>query len=179
MRVIFKNKMREELCVRRFLLWRQHKSIHTSVFLSFSTWKKERIPCSHFHLFFSTCAACAGPLVVSLSAQLGQRSIHSFPNSTCCLFTSGLAEEEEEGLFFFFRGPHLLILSFSFPFFLGLYLPAGRRFLFKGKTGAAIVRKKKKKKRKRDKKKVRKVKLIITLTRSLIYIAQRTGISCR
>jgi hypothetical protein len=33
------------------------------------------------------------------------------------------------------------------------------------------VRKKKKKKRKRDKKKVRKVKLIITLTRSLIYSA--------
>lgn len=91
----------------------------------------------------------------------------------------GVSRRRRRRSFFFFRGPHLLILSFSFPFFLGLYLPAGRRFLFKGKTGAAIVRKKKKKKRKRDKKKLRKVKLIITLTRSLIYIAQRTGISCR
>jgi hypothetical protein len=48
------------------------------------------------------------------SAQLSSASVlHSFPNSTCCLFTSGLAEEEEEeGLFFSFVAP----IFFPFPF---------------------------------------------------------------
>jgi hypothetical protein len=104
------------------------------------------------------------------SAQLSSASVlHSFPNSTCCLFTSGLEKEKEEGLFFSWPPSSYSFLFLSILF--GFVFTCWSSFSFWRKNGAARVRKKKKKKKRKRQEEGSEGQADITLE-DLSYIAQ-------
>jgi hypothetical protein len=116
MRVIFKYKMREELCASLLAEGSTRVFIHPFFSLFLLERKKEFLVVIFTSSFLHALLRMDPFGCISLSsAQLSSAAsvLHSFPNSTCCLFTSGLAEEEEEeeGLFFF-----VAPIFFPFPF---------------------------------------------------------------